>query len=302
MIVMPASIGIRFAHASLQVLAEDARIDLLHIKGPAIDHDLIGREASDDASHAVAQIPSRASVDADVLVRPSHLPAILDVMQRHGWVSDYGFEDDSPFEHAATMKHALLGPVDLHRRFPGIGLSAEAAFDLLWVDRCTVHIAGYPCTVPSVTGQRLILLLSAARDGVAGHPDIDPCWTNASGDAREGVVALADKLDADVALAAASGRLDDFRGRREHPLWLALSNGETSMPKIWAARVRAEQNPRAAIRMGVRLIVPNRGRLEASLGRMPTQRELAQAWVDRTRWGAGELRRFVAGLRRKAPR
>ncbi len=38
---MPPSVGIRFAHAALQVLADDNGIDLLHIKGPAVDDSLL---------------------------------------------------------------------------------------------------------------------------------------------------------------------------------------------------------------------------------------------------------------------
>ena len=44
---MPPAVGIRFAHAALQVLAEDHGIDLLHIKGPAVDDSLLEARPSE---------------------------------------------------------------------------------------------------------------------------------------------------------------------------------------------------------------------------------------------------------------
>ena len=301
---MPVAVCVRFSHAALQALSEDAGVDLLHIKGPAVAEELLGREplGGPQAGPAITRAKPRRSVDADVLVRPSHLPLLFDGMRSHGWVTAYRFEDGSPFEHAATMTHVSLAPVDVHRRFPGVGLPAEVAFDRLWAERQASPIAGYPCMVPSVTAQRLVLLLHAARGGVGGHSDTDRCWTQATEKARSDVVALAKELHADVALAAASNRLDDFSHRREHDLWAALSRGETSMPTLWIARVRAEPNPRAAMRLAFRLIMPNSRRLEASLGRRPTKRELASAWVKRARWGAGEVRRLLAKRRGRTTR
>ncbi len=301
---MPTAVGIRFAHASLQALADDHGIDLLHIKGPAVDESLLDVKVTDGSGvlEPVRDVVPRVSVDADVLVRPSHVPALFDAMHRHGWSMKYRFEDGSAFEHAATMHHPFLAPVDVHRRFPGVGLQPEAAFARMWADRHLTPLAGYPCAVPSVAAQRLILILHAARGRVTGHPDLRRCWAEATTEQRDEVDALAAELRAEVGLAAGTGRLEAFRSSPDYELWRALSTGEASMLRLWAARVRAAPSMRETVRTGVRLIVPNPHRLEASLGRPPTRRELAAAYVHRTRWGLREVRRSVGrSLTRRPP-
>ena len=115
---MPWSVGIRFTHASLQVLADDHGIDLLHIKGPAVDDSLLEVQPGDASPRGgPVERVARQSIDADVLVRPAHVERLLDVMHRHGWTMKYRFEDGSAFEHAATLMHPFLAPVDVHRRF-----------------------------------------------------------------------------------------------------------------------------------------------------------------------------------------
>ena len=294
---MPPAVGIRFAHAALQVLAEENGIDLLHIKGPAVDHSLLeAREpvAGDvETADEARLVVSRASIDADVLVRPAHVDRLFDVVHRHGWTTKYRFEDGSAFEHAATLVHPVLAPVDVHRRFPGLGIEAETAFEKLWADRHTLAIAGIPCPVPSVTAQRLVLIVHAARGGDLDHPDIRRSWTAASGAERDAVQQLARDVGAEVALAAGTGRLGEYVGARGYELWLALSTGERSLLRIWMARVKAAPTRRAAVRTAVRLLLPNPHRMEATLGRPPTARELSRAYAARARWGGREIRKYL---------
>lgn len=298
---MPRSVGIRFAHAAVQVLAVEHGIDVLHIKGPAVDESLLrlAVRAAADADGAPPGRLARTSSDADVLVRPSHVSRLMEVMHEHGWTTRYRFEDGSAFEHAATLMHPYLAPLDVHRWFPGVGLDPEAAFDRLWRDRHLATIAGQPCAVPSVTAQRLILMVHAARGGVAGHRDVTRSWVDASDTDRSQVQRLATELRAEVAVAAATGRLDDFRSHREHALWALLSSGETSRLKLWAARVRAAPTTREAVRTGIRLVLPNPHRLAQALGRPPTARELAAAYARRARLGLVEVRRVVTDRRRR---
>lgn len=292
---MPASVGVRFAHAAVQAIADDAGVDVLHIKGPAVDERLLERrgEEDPDTGALVERVVPRSSADADVLVRPSHVGLLVDAMRRHGWSTKFRFEDGSAFEHASTMVHKYVAPMDVHRSFPGITLSPEAAFDRMWADRHAVPIAGYACEVPSLTAQRVLLLLHAARGGVSGKPDVERCWGNASDAERAEVDVLAAELAAEVALAAATGRLHLYRGRREHDLWRALSSGETSLVRIWAARVRAEPSYAARLRTALRLVQPKPGRLAQSLGRRLTRRELAVAYAERGRTGMMELGRLI---------
>ena len=302
---MPASVGVQFSHACLQVLADDHGIDLLHIKGPAVDESLLDRTTvqDPDTQRSVEQPVPRNSVDADVLVRPSHVSRLFEAMSRHGWRMAFDFVDGSAFEHASTWEHPSFEHVDVHRQFPGIGLDPEAAFDILWGARHATLIAGLSCPVPDTTAQRLILILHAVRGGDLEHSDIRNSWTLASDDQRRRVERLAADLRAEVALAAATGHLDDYRDAREYDLWKVLSTGDRSRTRLWLARVKAQPTPAAGIRMGLKLVLPNRNRMAQRLGRRPTTGELASEYLQATRTAAGELGKLVrAGWRRTTRR
>lgn len=277
---MPWSVGIRFAHAAVQVLADDHGVDLLHIKGPAVDESLLDHE--------------RHSIDADVLVRPAHVGRLIAAMHEHGWRTQYRFEDGSAFEHASTLVHPFLAPVDVHRRFPGIDADAEVAFERFWEERHVADLAGVPCAVPPVAAQRLLLIIHAARAGRLNHGDISRGWVAASEAERAAVVEVADAVAARVALAAGTGHLDEHIGAPGYELWKVLSTGDPSKAHLWVARVRAAPTRRAALRTAVRLLVPNRQRMEVSLGRRPTRREVVGAYFSRSRRGARE---FVSTIR-----
>jgi len=290
---MPISVGIRFTHAALQVLAEGNGIDLLHIKGPAVDDRLLAVLPTGDPRSEAPETVARYSVDADVLVRPAHVDRLFEVMHRHGWTTAYHFADGSAFEHAATLTHPVLSPADVHRRFPGIGIDAPTAFERLWAERHTVLIAGTPCPVPSLRAQRLVLIVHAARGGALHHSDIQRSWHFATEEERAAVQQLADELGAEVALAAGTGRLEEYHGTRGYELWRALSTSEQSHVRIWVARVRSEPTVAGALRTAIRLILPNPRRMHTTLGRRPTARELARAYGQRARWGLGEVAELV---------
>ncbi len=277
---MPVYAGVRLGSAALQVLSEDAGVEVLHIKGPAVHASLLQVQRDDDPVLGVeAGSPKpRQSVDVDLLVRPSHVERLVEAMSSHGWQMAYRFEDGSAFEHASTWIREGLCTADIHRNFPGIGIPEEEAFELLWSGRRTEAIAGYLCRVPSLTAQRLILILHATRGGDLRGGDIDQAWGQASPEQRAEVDALASKLGATVALAAGTERLDHHRAAREHDLWLALSTGDTRRLTLWKARVKAQPNFPARVRMGVRLAVPKPGRLSHNLGRRPNLREVVGMW------------------------
>lgn len=292
---MPIAVAVSLAHAAVQVIANAEGIRLLHIKGPAVDERLLDiTDASEDGR--LRPVPRR-STDADVWVSPAEVNRLISAMQSHQWAMTYGFEDDSAFGHAATMTHLHLGHVDVHRVFPGVGLDPQKAFDLLWAERTSSAIAHYPCWVPSLVAQRLVLLLHAARAGApATHPDIKRTWTDAGQTDRDAVLELARALRAEVALAAATGRLEAYRRHREHDLWQLLSSGRRhSLSALMVARVRAAPNRREAMRTALRLLLPKSQRLRVSLGRKPTSRELAVAYLKRVRVARRELRQLLVG-------
>lgn len=299
---MPLIAGVPLASATLQVIAEDAGVDLLHIKGAAVDPTLLQQAEIIDPDSGLAAIRPvpRSSVDADVLVRPSHVERLFAAMRGHRWTMVYRFEDGSAFEHASTWIRPGVCHADIHRSFPGIGLSPEAAFDVLWNERQPMTIAGQTCQVPGIPAQRLILILHAIRGGELGSPDIRRAWWEATPDERDAVQAVTSRLRADVALAAATGRLEEHRAAREYMLWKALSSGDTSRTTLWLARVKAQANPFKAIRTAFHLIAPKEGRLERDLGHRPGPVEVAKAWGQQLSLVASEAMRLARTVSQRA--
>lgn len=276
---MSVSVGVRLGSAALQVVAEDSGADVLHIKGPSVHEQLLGSICVVDLNGSLTsrRVP-RSSVDADLLVRPGHVERLFDGLRAHGWHMAYRFEDGSAFEHASTWLREGLAAADIHRTFPGIGVDGEAAFERLWADRETTPIAGYPCTVPSLTAQRLLLILHATRGGDLNGGDIDRAWHHATPAERAAVDALAADLGATVALAAGTGRLDQHRHARDYALWRALSAGDDSRITLWTARVRAQPTLGGRVATAIKLASPKPGRLRHELGREPTPLEVGRAW------------------------
>ena len=111
---VPLPVRLRFGHAAVQHLAGEIGVDLLHIKGAAVDPSL--------------RPGGYAGSDVDVLVRPDHVARLDRAMRQHGWRLYSTFEYGSPFGHAQTYIHDAWGYTDLHRFFPGIRLEPEGAF------------------------------------------------------------------------------------------------------------------------------------------------------------------------------
>lgn len=283
-----------FAHAEVQAIAEDWGIDLLHIKGPALDESL--RRSTPEAPR-----PRRFSVDADVLVRPDHVSLLSAALTAHGWRCLYDFADGSAFEHAATWALDGLACVDVHRYFPGIEGDPAAAFDLLWAQRVERRIAGLACPVPALAAQRLIVLIHAARGrSLRDDGDRRRAWFDLDEQSRAEVDALADRVSAKVALRAGTDRLDSVRGERTYPLWRHLTTEGGSLPGLWWARVRSAPTVWAGLRVGVRMLLPNPRRMQTGFGRPATRREMLDAYRDQVRRGAKAVESAIR--RRATPR
>ncbi|MDU0348877.1 nucleotidyltransferase family protein [Actinomyces sp. MRS3W] len=271
---VPVGVRVQLAHAALQTLAADAGVDLLHIKGPAVDPS-IGR-------------PLHSSTDADVLVRPDHVARYLDVLTAHGWQHVTSFATGSAFEHAATFYHPAWGYTDVHRTFPG--LTRGDAFAVLWRDRGRRLIAGVSCPVPDLVAQRLLLLLHVARNG-AGHqdPDYRRAWTAVTEADRRNIRLLARQLGAQVGLAAALGELDAYRDDPSHDLWVVFSSRDASRLDEWRARLKAAPGPAAKARILARSLLVNTDHLAMRVGRRPTRAEIIAEFFGRIREALVEL-------------
>jgi Uncharacterised nucleotidyltransferase len=285
---IPASVRIRMAHAAVQTLAAQHAVDLLHIKGVALDPDL--------------SFPGRSSADADVLCRPRHVERLLLAMRESGWSLLNTFTKSSAFEHSATLHHPTWGWLDLHRRYPGLGRDPATAFDTLWATRGVATIAGVPCAVPSPSDQAVLLLLHAARSPGEhkARSDVEHVWSRATPQNREAILSSVDRLGAGLAFAVILGTLEEHREDPEYALWKIASAGGTRLDE-WRARVRAAKGRRAKIRVIARSVLVNDEHL-ALTGRPTGPKDLAVEFFARPIRGAKEQYAVVRARRRRRRR
>jgi hypothetical protein len=281
---VPLSVRLRFGHAAIQHLADAVGVDVLHIKGAAVDPSL--RPGGYTGS------------DVDVMVRPSRVANLDAALRSHGWRLYTTFTSGSPFGHAQTYLHDAWGYVDVHRAFPGIRVAPDAAFERLWAAREPADIAGVRCAVPDLVGQSLLLILNAARSRAPLRHDLAAVWTSADDDRRAAIRSLVAELHAEVAFAAATGELERYRHAREYRLWKVVSSGG-SRSEEWWARVRAAPDLGEALRVVARAPLVNVDHLAARLGRHPTRREIVVEFFDRPVRALGEAWR---GLHRSGAR
>ncbi|WP_404443988.1 nucleotidyltransferase family protein [Microbacterium marinum] len=273
---VPLAARLVLGRAAVQVLADRAGVDLLHLKGNVVDPSL--RDAG------------LIGTDIDVLVRPDGVGALHTILLAHGWSLYSSFANGSPFEHAQTYWHDMWGYLDLHRLFPGIRAAPAAAFDRLWHDSAALDVAGVACRVPSVDAQLVVLILNAARGGGVAATPLERIWDEAAPARRAAVRDLVDALDAPVAFAAAFGRLDDVSAERDHALWSVIVRGGTRSQEWWG-RVRAARGPLAAMRVAMRAPLVNIDRLRHQLGREPTAADVLRSFAARARMAVAEAAR-----------
>jgi len=274
---VPLAARIQIGHATLQWVAEEHGIRMLHIKGAALDPRV--------------SWPGREGNDVDVLVPASDAERLVSALQACEWRLDNSFKHSSAFEHAATLRHAELGWADVHRCFPGINLDPDQAFEILWTQRQTTNLGGFDCAVPSLPAQILVLVLHAARSPASGRGpmDISSSWGAADEATRRQVEALVVALDAEVGFAAGVGNLDAYRGRRDHDLWAVVSQGGTRFEE-WRARVKAAPDRRRAMAVALRAPLVNTEHLAMVLGRPPTRWEVLVEFFARPVRGLREAR------------
>ena len=281
---VPVSLRVHLAHATVQAIADEAGVDLLHLKGPAVD--------------PLLRPQGRSSVDADVLVRPAHLDRLLGGLERHGWQQVTTLQSGGLVEHSTNWYHGELGQMDIHVRFPGIQVTPARAFDLLWEGRGVQDIAHRPCVVPGLTAQRVVLLLHAARSVRSSADDITTAWAEATASEQAEVLALAKALRAEVALSVATGTLEDYRDRPEYALWRLYADGATTTTgfRRMAAEIKAapDGSRLAHVRVVGYVLAALTGmpqRLAAGMGRKATPAEVVAGYATFLRRGADVLRR-----------
>ena len=225
----------------LQHVADEIGVDLLHIKGAAVDPSPAAR-------------PAMRGTDVDVLVRPDALRT--GSIRRCGSTaggstarSTYG----SPFGHAQTYMHDAWGYIDVHRFFPGIRLAPEAASSGCGATAQRVEIAGVGCPVPSIA--RAVAAAHPERGAVGRRRQSNDLSPSSGSDARRRASHARSRRSwptstRRVAFAAATGGLERYRGERDYRLWKVVSEGGSRSAEWWA-RVRAAPTLAAALRVVV---------------------------------------------------
>lgn len=276
---VPIDVRVVLARAAVQVVADDAGADMLHIKGEVVDRRL----------RPVA-VPGG---DVDALVRPSHVHRLHAALLDHGWRVYSTFDHGSPFGHAQTYQHDMWGYFDLHRRFPGVCIGDDEAFELMWGGRSPVTLHGADGWVPSLVVQATLLVLNDARSrGLRG--DSVQTWITEPGLDPDEIAGCVAALGAQTAFAAATGTLERRRGAPDYALWRAVSQGGSRTAEWWG-RIRAASGPREAVDLAAKALLVNVEQLQHDLGHPPTKREIAVAFVSRLAHGARELGTRLTG-------
>jgi hypothetical protein len=278
---LPIEARVRLAHAVVQRVAETRGISLLHLKGPALLPGL--------------RPVGRLSSDADVLVDPDQVAALRSALTAHGWALATSAERASPFGHAENWWHPSWGMVDVHRSWPGTSVGARATVDGLAEGSGTVEIGHVECPVPDRVAQIFVLLLHGARS--ISPSDKALAWDEQDDATRAAVLALAERLGAQVAMSAALGDLDAHRDSADYDLWRFYRDGGSRLDE-WRARLRATKDPGARMRLLIGALQVDKDYLAQRLGRPPTRRDLLTAQRLRAAHAARDLLAVLRGRSR----
>ena len=243
-------VQVQFSHAVLQDLASVAGVEVLHIKGPAIDLSLAGGTTaaptptrwrgrrighrSGDGAARLGRAPQRGG---RFTVRPRH----------HARAPDVGLRRHPP-------------PLPWRHRRPRGRLRPTVG------PRTTTTIAEIDCTVPSLGDQRTLLVLNAARGGATLSDDLERLWplppTSSAPSCASG--------------RPARGRGRPRRGHRELHLHRRHTQYAVEGPdrgrlrtEERAARMRAEPSAVGKIRITARAPRVDREQLALNLGHQP---------------------------------
>lgn len=275
--VVPLKGRIMLSHAHLQRLAEQAGVDILHVKGYIFGQDTYPE--------------TRNSTDVDILVRPHHVDLFVETVIGAGWELLTTFETGSDYHHAMTIYHPTWGLADIHREFPGLGNDTVLTFNKLWQQRRVKTIAHYPCLTTSMVDSRVIVYVHAARSTLQLKPDVEFLNQHLSEKEKSEVRIRVIELDAEVAYAAATGTIDDYSDRAEYLLWKTASEKSSDITR-WYARVKVAPTPYAKLKTISDIFKVNRDHLAMELGHKPSRRELRERFISR-------FRPFILSILRK---
>ena len=242
--------------------------------------------------------PERYSVDVDLLVAPDQIQHGEQALRALGFVP---FEPARPERHALTWVRAESGPsVDLHRTLYGVGVSDEAAWDVLSRGTEWLEIAGLRVEALSATARALHVALHAAQQGVEmeqSMTDVMQATQKLPLDLWRDAAALAERLGAVPTFAAGLRLVEPGRDIADQ---LALPNwkpAELSLREQTARDLTLTLNrlvdtpglrPRAALALRRAFPPPESMRSRSDLARRGPA-GLAAAYVGRMGWLACRL-------------
>lgn len=281
-VAVPLEVRLRFGRAAVQVVADRAGADILHIKGETVHESLR---------------PRQMGTDVDILVRPSDVTRLDRAIRAEGWRLHSSFAYGSPFAHAQTYIHDAWGYLDLHRWFPGIRLDPSGAYEVLARDAYAIDEVGVGYRVPQIDAQAVLLVLNAARMAGADPESTRREWERAPKQDQERRLRLISELRADLAFATAMGELERFRGHPEYRLWKSVSEPGSRSAEWWG-RIRAARSLPEALALIARAPLVNVERLAHLLGHEPSRREIVREFLRRPRRAASEAWRSLRRGRR----
>ena len=225
---LTTAVRVEIVSAVVEYIARDHGIRALHIKGPAAGLVLGLR---------------RYSGDVDVLVEPDGVTILLEALEQQGFWGDLATLDQ-PWAHSVELFSAEWGMyVDLHLRYPGVGVSDQRLFELLWERQRSVEIAGWPCRTPDRAGHALLLGLHAARStrDTEKWGEADAAREALSPEEWDDVALLARELRAEAALGTRWPEFSRHATEADHAEWQALASREPAA--IWWHRMRNSREP-----------------------------------------------------------
>lgn len=286
--VLPLAVQLEFVHALVDLVAGLAGCRVLHIKGPVAAGQLC--------------LAGRQSGDVDVWVSPDDRAALLRTLEEVGWTSLDQARSTKLIEHATVLTHPGWGcAIDLHHRFPGMGVEPQHAFDLLWSAREEVTVAGHDLAAPALSAHALLILLHAARG--RGEPrareDVRHVTSMIAPSLVGELMAWATLLACEPALAAVVPAWSDRRNGLEHLHWRVRAGEQgASGVQVWLTRMLASPGLVRKAALLWAAILPDRVVMVRRAGRSLTTPGLLWAWLGRWRTGAMATPRALVQLSR----
>lgn len=137
-------------YAIIASVAAELRIDVVFIKGPVL--------------HAQGLRERDHSGDVDCWVRPGDDLRLAQALAEWGWTPLYSPFTGTALPHALTLRAGGWGcAIDVHCRFPGMAISPEKAFDVVYSESEVRRFAGVSVRTPSRLAHSVIAALHAVR-------------------------------------------------------------------------------------------------------------------------------------------